>query len=121
MFEFGDTEPDDVFDPNGVPDPEQVARRIHELRRYFEEKARHAVPPPYDDLSGDERSIAVVIAEVFLTWIDQGIEKAVEQVHEVTLYLRGQPRMPPTQEEQSVGETILEEVRDWLVREGSLS
>jgi hypothetical protein len=63
-FEFGDSEPDDDYVEGNVPDPEQVARRLHELRR---ERDRESVD--WDALSTSERLLLVAIVAALLAWL----------------------------------------------------
>lgn len=64
MTDFGDTEPDDAFDPTGPLDPEQVARRLQELRI-----ENGLDVPDWDDLTPEQRlkTIAAIIA--LIAWL----------------------------------------------------
>jgi hypothetical protein len=61
--EFGDLDPDDVVDTEPA-DPEQVARRLHRLRRRegFEIEE-------WDELDAGERGALVQIIAVLLAWL----------------------------------------------------
>ena len=61
--DFGDLDPDDVIDHEPA-DPEQVARRLHELRF---ERNRESVR--WDDLSFGERLVLVAIVAEILAWL----------------------------------------------------
>lgn len=61
---FGDDGPDDSYVAGNVADPEQVARRLHELRQ---ERERESVA--WDDLTPAERLVLVAIIEALLAWL----------------------------------------------------
>lgn len=60
---FGDLEPDDVYDP-APADPEQVARRLHELRRLDGFEVQR-----WDDLTPGARVALVAIVAALLGWL----------------------------------------------------
>ena len=64
MSVFGDTEPADALDVTGRADPEQVARRLHELRR---DRDRNLAP--WEVLGAGERAAAVAIMLALLEWL----------------------------------------------------
>lgn len=64
MSMFGDDGPDDSYVAGNVADPEQVARRLHELRR---ERERETVG--WDDLTAGERLVLVAIVAALLAWL----------------------------------------------------
>jgi hypothetical protein len=64
--EFGDDEPEDAFDPTGVLDPEQVARRLHELR-----VADGLDRAMWDELSKPMRARIVLVIVALLAWMRQ--------------------------------------------------
>jgi len=59
-----DAGPDDSYDPTGRADPEQVARRLYELRR-----ERWATLPRWEHLSGGERAAHVGVMLALLEWL----------------------------------------------------
>lgn len=61
---IGDTEPDDDFVAGNVPDPVQVARRLHESRRWL-----GSLEPEWDDLRPEERNIGVALMTAVLAWL----------------------------------------------------
>ena len=61
MNGFGDDGPDDAYDPTTPADPEQVARRHHDLR-----VAREPLLHRWDDLSAGERAAAVAVMVALL-------------------------------------------------------
>jgi hypothetical protein len=61
---FGDDGPDDAFTAGAAAAPEQVARRLHEYRRFFEPAV-----PDWHRLDPDARDVAVAIAAAVLDWL----------------------------------------------------
>lgn len=63
MSDFGDFDDDDALDTEPA-DPEQVARRIHELRKRegFEVQA-------WDDLTAHDKGALIQIVVVLLAWL----------------------------------------------------
>lgn len=60
-----DTEPDDQFVRGNIPDADQVARRLHELRKATGEEL-----PEWDVLDGNEQNRAIVLMSALLAWLD---------------------------------------------------
>lgn len=66
---FGDDDPADAYDASELPDPIQVARRLHEARAYLE--AVHGRPfPAWHRLPADHRDLAVALALDLLEWLE---------------------------------------------------
>jgi hypothetical protein len=63
MTDFGDFDADDALDHEPA-DPEQVARRLHELRL---ERQREDIQ--WDDLTEGERLILIAIVAEILDWL----------------------------------------------------
>jgi hypothetical protein len=63
VSDFGDFDPDDAYDTEPA-DPEQVARKIQELRH-----AHNLSAERWDDLSPAGRANRVVIATLLLAWL----------------------------------------------------
>lgn len=61
---IGDVAPDDQFVANNIPDPEQVARRLHEERRWL-----GSGDPEWDDLEVGERLIGELLIQILLEWL----------------------------------------------------
>lgn len=61
---IGDAGPDDAYDPTGRADPEQVARRLYELRR-----ERWQTLPPWQSLSAGERADHIGVMLALLEWL----------------------------------------------------
>jgi hypothetical protein len=68
-LEVGHDDDGEQFDGGHLPaDPEQVARRLHEERRYL---GSHE--PPWEDLTDDERSVGVALIVALLALLrDEG-------------------------------------------------
>lgn len=62
---FGDFEPDDAFDGGHLPaDPLQVARHLHEERRWIGSGEER-----WEDLSEDARAVGVALIVALLDWL----------------------------------------------------
>lgn len=64
MSDFGDFDPDDALDHEPA-DPVQVAIRLHRYRRLHENTSL----PDWDDLSPEQRDVAVEIVVRLLAWL----------------------------------------------------
>jgi len=62
VSDFGDFDDDDAFDRE-PPDPEQVAIKLHKLRR------QHENLPTWELLSDDERQNAIAVIVLLLAWL----------------------------------------------------
>jgi hypothetical protein len=63
VSDFGDFERDDAFDP-APADPEQVARKLHDLRRALEPEL-----PTWTALDADEKAIRIRVVMRVLDWL----------------------------------------------------
>jgi hypothetical protein len=63
VSDFGDIEPDDSYDAETVLDPEQVGRRLQELRIEHGEAATG-----WDDLAPAERALRLAIIVALIAW-----------------------------------------------------
>lgn len=61
---FGDSGPDDAYTTGAPPDPEQVARRLHELRDDHGLEGRS-----WDGLNDRRRAVLVEIVAALLAWL----------------------------------------------------
>ena len=61
---IGDTEPDDTFVAHNIPDPEQVARRLHEQRRWI-----GSGEPEWDELPPEAREVGALLIQILLDWL----------------------------------------------------
>lgn len=62
---FGDFDPADALDHEPA-DPEQLARKLHEVRREMEVDA---IIPPWDALGSDRRIVLIAVATRVLAWL----------------------------------------------------
>lgn len=62
---FGDSDELDAYDGTAEADPVQVARRLHEYRQTLED----VPPPPWDDLTDEQRAVAVEVIRRLLAWL----------------------------------------------------
>lgn len=124
---FGDIEPDDVVTAGGEPAPEQVAYRLHELRRCVDQLAGQD-PGAFDVLEPEEQTLALAIGGVIVDWLrttdpDQPQDTA-RQLHNVRRYWSGGAMpawedLPPDHRAMAVD--LMTELFDWLRAEGSLA
>ena len=56
---------DDSYAADGAPDPEQVARRLHEHRRWLSANAL----PIWEDMDTEEREVAVLLMGLIIDWL----------------------------------------------------
>ena len=63
-IDFGDFDPDDAFDPNEPPDPEQVAIKLHRLRYERSLESRR-----WDQLSINEQTVRIGVVIALLLWL----------------------------------------------------
>lgn len=61
---IGDVEPDDQFVDHNIPDPEQVARRLHEERRWI-----GSGEPEWDHLPAESRMVGELLIQILLEWL----------------------------------------------------
>lgn len=61
---IGDTEPDDTFVAHNIPDPEQVARHLHEERRWI-----GSGEVDWDNLSDEARMVGELLIRILLEWL----------------------------------------------------
>jgi hypothetical protein len=66
MSEFGDIEPEDSYVEGNVPDAEQVARRLHELRQ-----ERGLETEDWDALVRERRALLILIVGALLAWLNR--------------------------------------------------
>ena len=124
---FGDIEPDDVFAADSVPDPEQVARRLHELRAYLDDLTGGDRLARFDDLTPDERSLADAVGGVIVSWIVEhdpdDPDALARALHNVRRYWSGDT-LPPwddlPDDHREVAVDVMAHVVAWLQAEGPL-
>lgn len=123
---FGDIEPADAWCAEGEPAPEQVAYRLHELRRVIDQLAGQD-PGAFDELKPAAQELALAIGQVVVDWLrstdpDLAADTA-RQLHAVRRYWSGNTlpaweALPEDHREVAVG--LISDLLDWLAREGSL-
>ncbi|MDF2732658.1 MAG: hypothetical protein K0S92_1291 [Desertimonas sp.] len=64
MSDFGDIEPEDSYDVETVLDPEQVARRLQELRVEHGDELT-----PWDELSNEQKARRIAILAALIGWL----------------------------------------------------
>lgn len=127
MSEFGDIDTLDVYDSEPTIAPEQVTRRLHELRAYINERAG-VDTAQFDQLTDREQALAHAIGETITDWFvahpaDSAEQMAIE-LHNVRRYfasLVGQ-RLEPWDDldadHRDVAVAVAQAVVDWLHAEG---
>ena len=122
---FGDAEADDSYVEDNQPDPEQVARRLHELREAIDQLVGRN-PAPYDELTEPEQQIAAAVALVIIEWIighepDQAEQLAINLHNVRRHWSRG--ALPPwdqlNDDERELAVTLMRLIIEWLQREGT--
>lgn len=61
---FGDIEPDDSYVAGNIPDAQQVARRLHELRM-----ERGLEGTTFDGLTPERRGLLIIVVGALLAWL----------------------------------------------------
>jgi hypothetical protein len=121
--DFADAEVDDMFDAEGEADPEQVARRLHEIRAEWAAFASETLDD-YDDLSDDEAAVAAAIAGALidrLAALGTAADTLAEATHEAKAFMDGSPEWTSLDNETRQAATALvDEVIGWLTAEGTL-
>lgn len=120
---FGDFDLDDAYCDEGEPDSEQVARKLHQIRADLA-KWDHLDMPRFDDLSDDEREVAVAIAVYAVKHLD-GLDTSAfglaDNIHDAVSFFSGDEMLVSlTGDEQAVARGIAAIVIEWLAREGTL-
>jgi hypothetical protein len=64
MSDVGRNDDNEDFANDGVPDPLQVAIRLHESRRWL-----GSGEPPWDELPDDVKSVAVALMVAIISWL----------------------------------------------------
>jgi hypothetical protein len=123
---FGDWEPDDSLDTE-PPAPEQVAYKLHALRREID-----ALTGPegltWDQLTIQEQQLGVAIGQAIVNYIvmaDPDVpEDAARNLHNVRRFLASST-LPPWEDlspdDRRVGIALMELIINWLQRQGALA
>ena len=108
-----------------LPDDEQVARRLHELREYLDALVGRNVAP-YDALTPAEQQLATSVGGVIVRWIathePDDAEAAARSLHDVRRYWsRGALDAwdDLTEDERAIGIEVMRRIIEWLQREGT--
>lgn len=75
MTVFGDDGPDDAYTAGSRPDPEQVARRLHEVQRFL----RRGRLPEWGRLRAADRDVAIALAADLIAWLAREGSFGVEE------------------------------------------
>lgn len=125
MSTFGDFEPDDAID-HEPPAPEQVAYRLHELRREIDIIAGRD-PGAWDELTADEQTLALSIGETIVRWLmshpHPTAAPLAESLHNVRRYLSHNvlpawADLEPDHRQLAID--IMQLILDWLRRQGAI-
>lgn len=120
---FGDFDLDDAYCAEGDPDPEQAARKLHQIRVELTE-LRSETLTPWDDLDDGEREVAVAIAEygvAALTGLDTSAYWLAESIHGARAFFNGEALLSELSgEDQAVARSIAAMIIEWLSRQGAL-
>lgn len=112
VTDFGDFELGDAWDADPTIAPEQVARRIHRLRRALSELAGDYLEP-FDELERRARDDAYAVAERLVALIVAGERDPHQLGAEIV-----DRWLERTDEERQIAIALLEAVLAWLRREG---
>jgi hypothetical protein len=124
--EFGDFDDDDAFGVEPA-DPEQVAIKLHQLRREIDVITGRD-PGQWEELTDDERELAQAISTVVIQWIashpNPDAEGLARELHNVRVYLSHGLIEPwddldPLQRELAVD--LMAIILDWLRRQGAIT
>lgn len=119
MSDFGDIELADVWDIEPTIAPEQVAMRLHVLRRAVEQLAGHDLEP-FEDLSVRDRDHALRLGSIIADWVvvhePDNPARLAEFLHDILVPdvawngLSG--------EERQIGIDLMRPILSWLDLEG---
>ena len=125
-YQFGDVEADDAYTAGALPDPDQVAYRLHELIAYLDDLAGTG-GMSWSDLTPDEQRLGLEIGAVIVQWLiatdPDDPAKAAENLHNVRRYWSGGAL--PTwadldADQRGMAIALMDAVISWLRREGTL-
>jgi hypothetical protein len=122
--EFGDYVTEDAYD-TAPPDPEQVAYRIHRIRRYLSQLAGNDIGD-FFAMSEAEQSMAVQVGQDIVSWVvahdPKDRAKLARVIHDSRAAQDDLPpfaALDPTR--RAVAEAIAKALSDWLIRQGAWS
>lgn len=124
-FDWGDIELLDVWDAEPRMAPEQVARRLYDLRQQVDLLVGRATPD-YDDLDRAHRDEAVSIGSVLVYWIahrePDNPALTAQRIHEYRRLNGPVGRIPPWDDLppdfQQLAIDLMTLIIEWLEREG---
>jgi hypothetical protein len=119
---FGDLEPDDVWDDDPTIAPEQVAYKLHRLRRAVEQLAGRD-PGRFDDLSRRDRYDALELGQAVTDYaVANGTAdaaRAARAIHDLFRPQTGGPLwVDLSDDEQAIGVALVAIIFTWLRRQG---
>jgi hypothetical protein len=122
---FGDYEVEDEWDTD-LPDPEQVARRLHLIRQRVEQLAGGRELDDYDDLGTDGRNDYLFVGEQIVAFVTTHPADSfangdlAEEMHAIRrARLRdGEPWDRLSDDERDLALAIGDLIGDWLRRQG---
>lgn len=119
---FGDLDADDVWDETATIAPEQVAYKVHALRRALEQLAGRDLPA-FDDLSRRDRDLAndvgVALTDYAVMYGTGNAERAAEVVHDVLRAMAGAPTWAELDDDaRAIAVALVALVFSWLRRQG---
>lgn len=108
-------------------DPDQVARRLHELRQVLEDLAGPQLLADWDDLPADDRTLGRSFGAAIVEWLTttdpDTPERLARRLHDVRRAMSGgvvRPWDALAADEQAVAVALMAAIIDWLTREGTL-
>jgi hypothetical protein len=123
---FGDFEADDAVD-HEPPAPEQVAYRLHDLRREID-LATGRDPGSWDDLTEEEQNLALSIGETVVQWLlshpNPTPEGLAESLHNVRRYLSHNvlPAWDDLDDDhRTLAVDLMRIILEWLRRQGAIT
>ena len=121
MSSFGDFEDADAYDAAEVVAPEQVARRLHRLRRPLEVLAGRADPGPYEAQSAGDRADLEAAGEAVAEYValhePDEPDRLARWVH-AWRAAGGATWEDLTDDQRAIGVHLMALVLAWLHREG---
>ena len=122
MSDFGDFDPDDAVDHEPA-DPEQIARKLHELQVFFDRLAGGTLPA-FDDLDSDRQAEEIATAATLIGLIEHDRDDGhdAEALHNARRQI--EPQLPPwdqlAPDEQQIGRDLVRFIIDLEERQGDV-
>ena len=118
----------EAYTVGATADPDQVARRLHELRVVLEAVAGGDVLAEWDDLPADDRalgrSFGAAIVEWLVTTDPDTPDRLARRLHDVRRAMSGgviRPWDDLAEDERAVAVALMAALIDWLTREGTIA